>query len=98
MTRSTNRSTPGHGDHRMPVTERYRRRVDIPGLREAGDVVDLDYPPFFIDRVEDAVPPGPQAPQIRRPCGLAASVRCCTASLLTSYLSRVRLAKPYSRA
>jgi hypothetical protein len=39
----------------------------IPGLREAGDVVDLDYPPFLIDRVEDAVPPGPQAPQIRRP-------------------------------
>jgi hypothetical protein len=30
-------------------------------------VVDLDYPLFFIDRVEDAVPPGPQAPQIRRP-------------------------------
>ena len=30
-------------------------------------MVDLDYPPFFIDRVEDAVPPGPQAPQIRRP-------------------------------
>ena len=22
---------------------------------------------FFVDRVEDAVPPGPQAPQIRRP-------------------------------
>ena len=36
-------------------------------LRQASDVVDLDYPPFFIDRVEDAVPPGPQAPQIRRP-------------------------------
>src|SRR6476659_6836052 len=36
MTRSTNRSTPGHGDHPIPVTERYRRRVDIPGLREAG--------------------------------------------------------------
>ena len=30
-------------------------------------MIDLDYPPFFIDRVEDAVPPGPQAPQIRRP-------------------------------
>ena len=30
-------------------------------------MVELDYPPFFIDRVEDAVPPGPQAPQIRRP-------------------------------
>ncbi len=22
----------------------------MPGLRQAGDVVDLDYPPFFIDR------------------------------------------------
>jgi len=30
-------------------------------------VVDLDHPPFFVDRVEDAVPSGPQAPQIRRP-------------------------------
>ena len=30
-------------------------------------MVDLDYPSFFVDRVEDAVPPGPQAPQIRRP-------------------------------
>ena len=29
-------------------------------------MVDLDYSPFFVDRVEDAVPPGPQAPQIRR--------------------------------
>jgi hypothetical protein len=36
-------------------------------LRQASDMVDLDYPPFFIDRVEDAVAPGPQAPQIRRP-------------------------------
>jgi hypothetical protein len=24
-------------------------------------VVELDYPPSFLDRVEDAVPPGPQA-------------------------------------
>ena len=39
----------------------------MPGLRQAGNVVDLDYPLFFVDRVEDAVPPGPQAPQIRRP-------------------------------
>jgi len=30
----------------------------------SGDMVDLDYPPLFIDRVEDAVPPGPQTPQI----------------------------------
>jgi hypothetical protein len=30
-------------------------------------VIDLDYPPFFIDRVEDALAPCPQAPQIRRP-------------------------------
>ena len=36
-------------------------------LRQASDMVDLDYPPFFTDRVEDAVPPGPQAPQIWRP-------------------------------
>ena len=28
---------------------------------------DLDHPPFFVDRVEDALPSGPQAPQIRRP-------------------------------
>jgi hypothetical protein len=39
----------------------------MPELRQAGDVIDLDYPPLFIDRVEDAVPPRPQAPQIRRP-------------------------------
>ncbi len=31
----------------------------MPGLRQAGDVVDLDYPLFFVDRVEDAVPPRP---------------------------------------
>jgi hypothetical protein len=37
-------------------------RVDVPGLRQAGDVVDLDYPLFFIDRVEDAVPPGRRRP------------------------------------
>jgi hypothetical protein len=30
-------------------------------------MIDLDYPLFFIDRVEDAVAPGPHAPQIRRP-------------------------------
>jgi len=30
-------------------------------------VVDLDFPPFFIDCVEDAVTPGPKAQQIRRP-------------------------------
>jgi hypothetical protein len=29
-------------------------------------MVDLDYPPFFIDHVEDAVAPGPQAPQFWR--------------------------------
>ena len=50
MTRSMNRSTPDHGDHWMPATERYRRQgIDMPGLRQAADVVDLDYPPFFVD-------------------------------------------------
>jgi hypothetical protein len=29
-----------------------------PGLRQAGDMVDLDYRPFFIDHEEDAVLPG----------------------------------------
>ena len=38
----------------------------MPGLRQAGDVVDLDYPLFFVDRVEDAVPVGPQPPHVRR--------------------------------
>src|ERR1700693_2045124 len=28
VTRSTNRSTPYHGDHRMPATERYCRPAD----------------------------------------------------------------------
>jgi hypothetical protein len=56
----------------MPITGCQLRnvaadRLDMPGLREACDVVNLDYPLFFIDRVEDAVPAGPQAPQIRRP-------------------------------
>jgi hypothetical protein len=36
-------------------------------LRETGDVIDLDYPLFFVDRAEDAVPAGPQPPQVRRP-------------------------------
>ena len=66
MARSTNRSTPA-----MAIIGCQLRNVtafrSIPALREAGNVVDLDYPLFFIDRVEDAVPPGPQAPQIRRP-------------------------------
>jgi len=39
----------------------------MPGLRQAGDVIDLDNLPFFINRAGDAVPPGLQAPQIRRP-------------------------------
>ena len=54
----------------MPVTERYRGQgLDMRELRQAGDVVDLDRPPFIIDRVEDAVASGSQAPQIWRPAG-----------------------------
>jgi hypothetical protein len=68
VTRSTNRSTRHRDDHPMPTTERCRKQgLSPPGLRQAGDLVDLDYPQFFIDRVKDAVPPRPQAPQIRRP-------------------------------
>ena len=68
VARSTNRSTPYHGDHRMPATERYRRQGLIcQGYGKGRDVVRLDYPPLITDGVEDAVPPGPQAPQIGRP-------------------------------
>ena len=67
VTRSTNRFTPYYGDHQMPVTERYSSQgLDKRELRQAGDVVDLDCPPFFIDRVEDAVASGPKTPQIWR--------------------------------
>ena len=56
VARCMNRSTPYHGDHHMLVTERYRGQgLDKRELRQAGDVVDLNCPPFFIDRVEDAV-------------------------------------------
>jgi hypothetical protein len=53
----------------MPVTERYRPQghLNKRELWQAGDVVDLECPPFFIDRAEDAVASGPRAPQIRRP-------------------------------
>jgi hypothetical protein len=67
VTRSTSRSTPDHDDHRMPATERhYRQGLNKARAAAAGDVVGLDDSPFFIDRVEDAVSPGPQAPQILR--------------------------------
>ena len=36
-------------------------------LRQARHVIDLNELARLVDRVEDAVPPGPQAPQIRRP-------------------------------
>jgi hypothetical protein len=43
VTRSTNRSTSHYGDLRMSATERnHRQGLDMPGLRQAGHVVDLD--------------------------------------------------------
>ena len=64
MTRSTNRSTPGHGDHRMPATERYRLPADqgVPapgGVRPpeesqtslTAEPLDLDYEHEIIRRV-----------------------------------------------
>lgn len=57
------RPTPHHGDHRMSATESHRRLGPLyQGLWQAGDVVDLHYPPFFVDRVEDVVSSGPQVP------------------------------------
>jgi len=54
------------------------------GLRKAGDVVDPDYPPFFIDRAEDAAPASPQAAQIRRPIGNDSGGCGSSASWLTA--------------
>ena len=59
VTRSTNRSTRSMATTEFQLQNVTASRVDVPGLRQAGDVVDLDYPQFFLDRVEDAVPPGP---------------------------------------
>jgi hypothetical protein len=72
MTRSTNRSTPDHGDHRMLVTERYchpaNKRVSAPsGVRPpeesrtllTAEPLDLDYQHEIIRRVHQE---GDQAP------------------------------------
>lgn len=67
MARSTKRSTLDHGDHRIRLQKVTADRANVPWLRQACDVVDLDGSTFFVDRVEDAVASGPQAPQIRRP-------------------------------
>lgn len=45
-----------------------RRRQRGP-VTETGHVIDLDYLLVLIDGAEDAVPAGPQAPQVRRPVG-----------------------------
>ena len=60
--------------------------AEAPGLRQAGDVVDPDYPPFFIDRAEDAAPASPQAAQIRRPVGNDSGGCGSSASWLTASL------------
>ena len=36
VTRSTNRSTPHHGDYRMPATKRYRRQRSLMLCAQAG--------------------------------------------------------------
>ena len=58
------------------------RRLRGP-LRETGDVVDLGYPLFFVDRVEDAIPASPQAPQVWRPVSERLRWPRLTASRLT---------------
>jgi hypothetical protein len=46
VARSTNRSTPHYGDHRMPATDRNRRQgLACQGYGMPGDVADLDNPP-----------------------------------------------------
>src|SRR5690242_13809795 len=68
IARSTSRSTPHHGDHRMSATESHRRLGLICqgyGRRATWSIWTI--PPFFVDRGEDAVPSGPEPQQIRRP-------------------------------
>jgi hypothetical protein len=78
MARSTNRSTPHHGNHRMPATERYRRpadqRVPVPdGIRSAeksqtlltAEPLDLDHEHEIIRRVHQE---RNQAPAVRAKC------------------------------
>jgi hypothetical protein len=65
VARSTNRSTRDPNDHGCRLQNVTVGRAGMPGLRKAGYVVELDFPPFFVDRVEDAVTAGPQAPKIR---------------------------------
>jgi hypothetical protein len=74
MGRSTNRSTPHHGGHRMPATERYRRpadrRVPAPGGKGrprsqtvlTAEPLDLDYKNEIIGRVHQE---RNQAPTVR---------------------------------
>ena len=75
VARSTNRSTPGHGDHRMSATERYRRSADqrVPapdGIRPpeesqtllTAEPLDLDYEHKIIRRVHQE---RDQAPTVR---------------------------------
>jgi hypothetical protein len=75
VSRSMNRSTPHHGDHRMPATERYRRPADqrapVPdGIRSAeesqtlltAEPLDLDYEHEIIRRVHEE---RNQAPAVR---------------------------------
>ena len=73
LARSTNRSTPYRGAHRMPATERYRRpdqRVPAPGGKAAeesqalltAEPLDLDYKHEIIRRIHQE---RDQAPAVR---------------------------------
>jgi hypothetical protein len=75
VARSTNRSTPDHGDYRMPATERYRLPADQrmpapwhkrpPGESQTlltAEPLDLDYQHEIIRRVRQE---RDQAPAVR---------------------------------
>ena len=89
MARSTNRSTPHHGDHRMPATERYRRpadqRVRVPdGIRPAAESktllaaepLDLHYEHEIVRRVhQERNQAPPSGPKCSERSGIETSSR-----------------------
>jgi hypothetical protein len=89
IARSTNRSTPGHGGHRMPATQRYRlpadQRMPAPGGGRpseesqtllTAEPLDLDYEHEIIRRVrQERNQTPPSGPKCSERSGIETSSR-----------------------